>query len=155
MLKAGQVAVILTDWTRSSLAVALAFHTPWTHCCLGLGDGTVLNTYPGTNAVIIPEGDVLNGRTYHVLDLNAQDMSDDADWRRRVVTAARALVGSRYWLWPCSRVTAEAFIKADVPVFRDGEPTFRSQLGLILPSDFLTHTRLTRVSTTLEDRLQR
>lgn len=149
MLKAGQVAVILTDWTRASLAVALACHTPWTHCCVGLGDGWVLNTYPGTNAVIIREETLLAGRTHHILDLPDADES----WRTRVATAARGLVGARYWFWPCSRVTAEAFIAAKVPLFRDGEPGFRSKLGLILPGDFLTHTRLVLVATITEDRL--
>lgn len=149
MLKAGQIAVILTDWTRSSLAVALLFHTPWTHVCIGLGDGTVLNTYPGTNAEIIPEDAVLAGRTYHVLDLPA---GDDA-WRTKVVAAARGLVGLRYWFWPCSRVTAEAFIAAGIDIFKPAEPLTRTKLGLILPSDFLTHTRLVTVATTTEDRL--
>jgi hypothetical protein len=149
MLKPGQVAVVLTDWTRSSLVVALTFHTPWTHCCVGLGDGTVLNTYPGTNAEIVAESAILSGRTYHVLDLPDADES----WRMRVVETARALVGRRYWVWPCSRISAEAFIAAGVDIFRDHEPPFRTKLGMLLPSDFLSHTRMTMASTTTEARL--
>lgn len=149
MLKAGQVAVVLTDWTRSSLAVAFLFHTPWTHIVVGLGDGKILNTYPGTNAEVIREEDVLKGRTYHVLDL----LDADESWRAKVVAAAYKLVGVRYLWWPCSRLTAETFIAAGVEVFKDEEPTFRTKLGLLLPSDFLSHTRLARVATVTEDRL--
>jgi hypothetical protein len=146
VLRPGQVAVLETDWTRSSLAVAALLGSRWTHVVVGVGDGMVLSTYPMKNAELVAEAEVLNGRNWVVMDLPDPGVG----WRLHVAAAARRLVGTEYWWSPCSRVTAMAFINAGVRLFPDSEPEFRTKLGLLTPNDFLIHTRLARVATTGE-----
>lgn len=146
-LKPGQVIVYRTDYTaRDSIAVALLLKTPWTHMSLVVEGGPeplLLNTYPATDASLVSARGMLAGRQYTVLDL------PDADegWRERVARQARALVGREYWLSPCSRLTALAFLRAGVALFT-GRLGRRHHAGWFLPHEFFSKTRLRPVFST-------
>lgn len=140
-LKPGQVVLLKTDFrARDSIAVAFLLRSPWTHVAIAVGDGKVLNTYPGTDAVILPAETLLEGREYVVLDLPETEEPNEM-WRLEVARQAWSLVGFRYWMSPCSRLTALAFLRAGVPFFR-GKPSGVENVGWISPEDFLTKTRL-------------
>jgi hypothetical protein len=142
-LRPGQVILYRVDVTdRSSLAVAFALGNPFTHVSLVVeagADPLLLNTYPGTDAVLIPASEMLPTREYMVLD----HPDTEPSWRDRVASEGRKLVGSEYVLSPCSRLTALAFLKAGIDLWKPTTPvSWRERTGWVLPHELLTRTAL-------------
>lgn len=147
VFRPGQVICYRADYrSRASILISLLARSPWTHTSLVVrggseADAVLLNTYPATDAVMIPADRLLEHREYVVLDLPDEDES----WRGRVERAAYGLLGREYWLSPCSRVVALAFMKAGVDFLVGGPRSFRERIGALWPHEYLTRTRLRTV----------
>lgn len=150
-LRTGQVLLFEVDKRslESRLTQLVLLGNRFTHCALVVEDGDlqtsrILNTYPASDAVILPTHEVAEGRDFYVLDLRVADVYG-TPWREAVAKAAHGLVGSEYWCSPCSRVTAQAFLNADVPLYMR-EMSLRERHGAILPHELATKTALTVVA---------
>lgn len=144
MFKTGQIILLRACFRSvSSVALGLVCRSPWTHVNFVVegsespSETILLNTYPATNATLVTAAEQLKDREFLVLDLPDKDES----WREEVSKIAHHFLGFRYWLSPCSRLSALAVMKAGIHLYDGARPSWRLNAGLLLPGEFLTRTR--------------